>query len=190
MRNLLTLLLLLHAAPAFAGWTSGVNPKHLVSPGLASIVYSPDQKEGAPTFKEALDALARAGKVQRLEVITLHWLVQEASFQKELMAGLQTSAPNELAEALSSAGNMHNPKVLQLRKPLQASALSTPTVKTIDVYLSQYGLHVSGVSTEKLSIVGSNGQRKLMCFMWLQVSQRPALRPNNSFKPKPLRGSA
>jgi hypothetical protein len=110
MRNLLTLLLLLHAAPAFAGWTSGVNPKHLVSPGLASIVYSPDQKEGAPTFKEALDALARAGKVQRLEVITLHWLVQEASFQKELMAGLQTSAPNELAEALSSAGNMHNPK--------------------------------------------------------------------------------
>ena len=188
MRNLLAFLLLIHAAPTLAGWTNGVNPKHLVSPGLASIVYSPHQEEGAPTFKEALNALARTGNVHRLEVITLHWLVQDASFQTELMSALRASAPKELAQALRSAGNTHNPKIVQLRRPLEASALSTPTVRRINSDLSHYGLKVSGVSTEKISIVDSNGQRKLMCFLWLSVSQRAVLRPNNSFKPTPHRG--
>jgi hypothetical protein len=188
MRKVLALLLLIHAAPTLAGWTSGVNPEHAVSPGATWISYSPHQDEGAPTFKDALDALARTGNVHRLDVIDLHWLVEDASFQKELIVALQASAPSELAQAMRSSGNTHNPKVVQLRRPFEASVLSTPTVTKIISDLSHYGLDVFGASSEKLTIFRSNGQPKLMCFLWLSVSQQAVLRPNNSFKPTPHRG--
>ena len=173
MRSLLAALLFLYATETLAGWIGGVDPEHLLSPGRAHIAYSPQQGDGASTFKEALDALARDGHAQRIEGVSLHWLVQDASFQKELMSALRESAPKELAEAFASAGNMHNPKMIQLRHPFEAAVLTTPTINQIGSELAKYGLYVSGVSTEKLSIVRSSVGRKFMCFLELQVSWRP-----------------
>jgi hypothetical protein len=149
VKTFLVALLLIYAAPAFGGWVGSVSPKHLVSRELASIQYSPSQGEGTKTFKEAVDALARSGKVDRLEVITLSWLVQDPSFQKELMSSLQKVAPKELAEAMRSAGNIHNPRIDQLRRPFEDAVLATPTINSINADLSPYGLYVSGASTEK-----------------------------------------
>jgi hypothetical protein len=187
MRKLLVALLFIYMSPALAGWVVGVDQKHLVPSGLVSIEYSEHRGDGDETFRGAVDALAQSGKIQRLEVIALHWLVQDASFQKELISALQKSAPRELAEAARSSGNVHNPKMIQLRRPFEAAVLTTPTVKSINADLSGYGLHVSGVSTEKLSLVDIDDRRDFMCFLWLEVS---ALRPNNSFKPKPPRHGA
>ncbi len=172
MRKTLAILFLVHATPVLAGWSSEVNPRHLVSPGLVHIAYSPDPEHGSPTFKAALDRLAEDGQVDRLELITLHRLVEIADFQKELMAVVQEISPKELSDALNATANMHDQKMVQLRRPFEAAVLSTPTVKTIDAELSRYGLQVSGASTEKLSLVKRNGVRHVMCFLWLQVSPR------------------
>jgi hypothetical protein len=183
MKWLAAALLFICMAPATAGWIGRVSPEHLVSPGSASIVYSSHQADGAPTFSGALDDLARRGHVQRLEGVALHALVRDPSFQKELMAAVKQSAPKELAEAMRSAGNMHNPKMVQLREPFEKAVLLTPTVKKIDLDLARHGLLVVSAATEKLTLVGSDGQKRFMCFLSLQVSHRSA-KPVRSSKQK------
>lgn len=172
MKNYLVLLLLICSTSALAGWTSAINPKHQLSPGRVNIAYSPDQTEGVTTFKDALDGLADDGFIHRLEIISLHWLLEDANFQRELMSALQESAPNALAEALRSTGRMNNPKVVQLIRPFETSVLTTPTVTQINADLAPYGLLVSGATTEKFSLVGSDQNRKFKCFLWLTVSPR------------------
>lgn len=169
MRKLVAALLFICMAPATAGWIASVS-EHPLSPGLVSVIYS--SRDGAPAFSGALDDLARRGLVQRIEGVSLHALVGDPTFQNELMAAVRQSAPKELAEAMRSAGNMHNPKMVQLRKPFEKAVLLTPTVKRIDRDLARYGLYVVSAATEKLTLLGGNDQKRFMCFLSLQISHR------------------
>jgi hypothetical protein len=184
MKALIFAVMIFSSTSATAGWVGGANPNHLVSPGQAGIAYVPDK--GQLTFEDALRTLVRDGHIGRLESVALHWLVQDLGFQSELIAALQYVAPEDLAAAQHSAGNIQNPEMVQLRRSLSTAVLSTPTAKSINTSLSRYGLHVSGVEHEKLTFVGPPDNRRLMCFLWLKISPLSApARPNNSFKPKP-----
>lgn len=165
MKMLIGAVLLTCVTPAIAGWVGGVSPNHRVSPGRATIDYSADSAKGSATFRDALDDLARRGHVQRLEWVSLQPMLEQRSFQNELRTVLKESAPRELAAALSSAGNMHNPKMIALRRPFAEAVLLTPTVKRISAELARYNLQVAGVSTEKFELWAGEGEKRFMCIV-------------------------
>lgn len=104
-----------------------------------------------------------AVNLQRLEWVSLQPMLEQRSFQNELRTVLKESAPRELAAALGSAGNMHNPKMIALRRPFEEAVLLTPTVKRISAELARYNLQVAGVSTEKLELWAGEGGKRFMC---------------------------
>lgn len=158
---------------AFAGWTNNVLPADdRFAPGRAIILHRPEG--GLPAFKDALNGLVQTGNVKRLELITLHSLLDETAFQGEVFAELAKIAPRKLADAKRSAGKA--PKgIIALRKVLDEAVVATPTVKSINGELATVGLHVSGSSHEKLTLRFEDGQYRLKCFLWLTVA--PATRP-------------
>lgn len=108
MKAVLALLLCVVALPALAGWVAESRPRHLVSPGMVLIQYLPEEELGVNTFEEAFDDVAKSGAVGRVELITMHSLVRDETFQAELRHALEASAPAQLAAALGSSGNMDN----------------------------------------------------------------------------------
>jgi len=92
-------------------------------------------------------------------------MLEQRSFQNELRTVLKESAPRELAAAVSSAGNMHNPKMVALRRPFAEAVLLTPTVKRISAELARYNLQVVGVSTEKFELWDGEGEKRFMCIV-------------------------
>jgi len=170
VRTLISFLILCGTSTGFAGWTSSVRPDDdRFSPARASIAYVEDG--GLPAFKDALNKLAQSDHIQRLEFIELHWLVSDSTFQHEVFSALEQSVPRELDAAKRSAGNMHNPKMTALRAPFAQAVLATPTVTKINTELARFGLRVSRIDQEKLSLIRDDkGQQQFICFLWLIVS--------------------
>lgn len=137
------LILLSMALPLHSGW--------VVTPS-ARIAYSSEPGKGHATFEEALKELSVRGQIHKLTTIYGFELLGEESFQKELFAGLERDAPRELREARNSAGNMHNPKMSQLRKPFAQALLATPTITTISTSLAAHDLAITGSSIEKFEL--------------------------------------
>jgi hypothetical protein len=152
------------ALPLHAGW--------LVAKDFTRITYSSKQGEGHASFDEALKELSKGGHIQKLVVIDL-FLSSDEALQNELFAGLARDAPYELKEALASSGNMHNPKIQQLRKPFDKALLATPTIKKLSASLAVHGLTISRVSCEKFSLISTpaNPKRHFFGTVWLDVSK-------------------
>ena len=166
MKVIAFLILASFAQGAQAGWLARVLPQtHSYSPGRVIINFSSDPGEGVATFGEALSELAKTGHAQRLDLITLHGLLQHSPpFEREIAAVVQSSAPREWAEATKSAGNMHNPKVVALGPLFDRAVLAAPTVRTLSRDLERVGLRIAEASHEKLMIVGEGNDRHLDCF--------------------------
>lgn len=166
-----------------AGW--------IVTAGSPSLVYSARQGEGHDSLEDALQELSDSGRSRELDVITAHWLLQDDAFQQELFAGLEREVPGELAAARKSAGNMHNPKMLQLGKPFKRVLLTTPTITKLNASLAVHGLIISGVGVEKFELRSTlNDPRdRFHAFLWLNVtrllppSQAP-IQPGNRQQPR------
>jgi hypothetical protein len=147
-----------------AGWTiDGSN-----------ILYSEKQSGGSPSFADALQKLASQDPSAQLRSIELSGLLADPDLEKELAAALERDSPREWHEALKSAGNMHNPKMLQLAKPFQKAVLATPSVKDIVSVLSAHHLVVTKVSYEELQLIKSETSgRRFIGFVWLIVAKAP-----------------
>ena len=148
LRPILALLIIVSPCLAVEKWTIGVVPKDKT---LGHIAISQD---GFDSLTDAVLQFPKQAPQARLTHIWIGLTVDhDALAQKEIMSYLQQHYPKELKAATESAGNMHNPKVIPLRKPFEEALLSTTFVKNLQVDLAKIGYEVSGVSTEKFTFV-------------------------------------
>jgi hypothetical protein len=150
-----------------AGW--------IVRTDSARIEYSAEPDKGYKSFDEALKDMADNGRIQKLDGIVAHPLLADETFQMELFAGLERNAPRELKEAQKSAGNMHNPKMLQLWKPFEKALLATPTITKLNTSLAAYGLTISHPEVEKFELRNTlaDSRRRFHGSLWLYVTKSP-----------------
>ena len=168
----LLILFSLVATSAQAGWDSRINPIDSdFKPGSASIRYIEGDEYGHTTFHGAFNELQEAGNLDLLEMIIMHGQVVKPTFQSEIIKALEEHAPREFAEAMESAGNMHNPKLVPLNGVLDEIVLLTPTVVKIDAQLAQVGLGVVRASHEKLMLLRVEGELVIAFFLYLIVAE-------------------
>jgi len=171
MRTFSLILFLLFSTVAFADWEVSVNPEDSSwLPGKAFIKYLPDDQEGLESFSDALTALEQSGRADHLHSIILHGLVRNPTFQKELRAELNRLAPEQLAEAERSSGNMHNPKLVPLNKILDEVVLAMPMIQGFDSELASVGLRIDGASHEKLFFWRREGGTDISFMLWLGIA--------------------
>ena len=172
MRNLCiaTLALVVASSSAMADWGVTALPK---MSGLDAeryvLIYHADAERGTRSIGEAVGDLAKAGHIVALRTLTLHDLVQDETFQKELFEQLEKIAKEGLDAARRSAGNMHNPKMTALHADFARAVMGTPTVTAFAAALAPHGMKISGPSFEKLELHKENQGHRLWCFLWLSV---------------------
>ena len=90
------------------------------------------------------------------------------AFQGELQKTLATHFPKEYGEALSCAGNMHNPKIRGLNKVLSAAILQTETWRRVAVYSAQKGYEESRAPQgfEKLTFAADEDGKRALDALW------------------------
>ncbi len=139
-------------------------------PGKAFIKYLPDDQEGFESFGDALAALEQNGRVEYLHSIILHGLVRDPLFQTELRAELNRLAPDQLAEAEQSSGNMHNPKLIPLSQILDEVVLAMPMIQGFESDLASVGLRIEDASHEKLFFWRREGGTDISFMLWLGIA--------------------
>jgi len=108
---------------AFAGWETNVVPKIRGVDGDGYVmIYQSDADRGTKSIAGPIETLSSAGHLSSLQTLTVHQLVEDATFQRELFEQMERIAPEELKAARRSAGNMHNPKI-----PLYTHAFRRPS---------------------------------------------------------------
>jgi hypothetical protein len=154
---------------AHAGWEIHRIPGsdgHTTSRVVLSRHTQPDR--GEPTVEAALKSLSSA-EVSLVDMIGIHDILFDDEFQKDLKELLVQIAPDAMRAAESSAGNMHNPKMIALHRHFEASVLRTKLVGSVSTSLARHGLAITRVSHEKLSLIDHSGQRRFMCILSLSV---------------------
>lgn len=153
--------------PLHAGW--------FVQPDTARIQYSSKQSEGYESFDEALKELSESGRIEKLDGIIAHELLPDDALQNELFAALERDAPQKLAVALKSSGNMHNQKMRQLWDSFAKALLATPTVTKLNASLAGYGLTVGRPEVEKFELrnTSTDSRRRFHDTLWLYVTKSP-----------------
>ena len=91
--------------------------------------------------------------------------------QKELHEFLSSNYPELHAEALSSAGNMHNPKVTALREPINQAILASSLAKEIGIALTSRCERIASTSYEKFMIRKKDGHPIYSAMVWLSTEK-------------------
>ena len=76
-----------------------------------------------------------------------------------------------LEDALSSSGNMHNPKVTPLRKVFSECLLATPSLQKVDKIFRKHGYTISSVSHEKFRIDKALKTPVFKAITWLKITK-------------------
>ena len=148
LRSILALLVFVSPCLAVEKWTIGVVPPDNT---LGHIAISQD---GLDSLTDAVLQFRNQAPHARLTHIWIGLMLDhDALAQEEVMGYLRQHYPKELKAAMESAGNMHNPKVMPLRRPFEEALLSTTFVKKLQADLVKIGYAVSGASTEKFTLI-------------------------------------
>jgi hypothetical protein len=154
-----------------AGWeATEVVPKETgVKGDRYVLIYHPDTDRGTKSIGKAIDNLSQAGHVYALQTLAIHGLIQDETFQKEVFEQLEKIAPELLAAATRSAGNMHNPKMTALRADFARAVMGTPTVTAFATALAAHGMKISRPSFEKLELHKKDQGHVFSCALWLST---------------------
>ena len=174
LRGLAFATALLCCTGARADWTVRIHrPADATTPATATLVH-PDSGDASPA------ALARvlAGHVATPgapapRTMVAHGLAGSDAFQAELAAALRRSAPSEFAQALASAGNMHNPRMVPLRAHVEREVLRTPTVQALAPVLASHGLGFGRAGVEKLVLQGPPDAPRLSFMLFITIEPTP-----------------
>jgi len=160
---------------ALAGWDTQVIPKLTGVDGDRYVmIYQPDADRGTKSIAGSIEALSRAGHLSSLQTLTIHKLLEDATFQRELFEQMERIAPEELKAARRSAGNMHNPRMTALHTSFSQAVMATPTVTALNQALGKHRMKIVRPSFEKLEF-HKNGQKETFrCFLWLTVEPESA----------------
>lgn len=102
---------------------------------------------------------------------------EDRRLQEQLLTTLQVITPRETDEALRSAGNMHNPKVIALHSAVATAFLRTDLVHSLNSELHKHGLEINRVSLEKLTLRRDGNAPTIDACVWLVVTQMLATPP-------------
>lgn len=102
------------------------------------------------------------------------YLEKNSAIHKELLEQFQKDYPKLLKDALSSAGNPHNPKIIPLRGVFAECLLKTPTVLKVAEKLKGMGLMLDGVVFEKFWYMEMHTGRGRRFFSMASLKVKPA----------------
>lgn len=160
--------------PASAGWTVESRPSaDRSTPANAVLMYPDSGDASADALRTALLEYAARADIRRLDAMVAHRLVDDRAFQRELATALHRSAPRELAGALESSGNMHNPRVVPLRAHVERSVLETPTLQALEAVLSTHGLGFARAGIEKFVVTGPPDEPLFSFMLFLRIHPAP-----------------
>jgi hypothetical protein len=137
-------------------------------------VFSSDK--GTKTIGEAIDGCPRNTKLKFMIIGGLH---NSPSFQEDIGAYFSEYHPDLLKGALSSSGNMHNPKVVSLIKPFMKAFPTTRMMNDVYEQLKGLGYAVESTYHEKFSLIDSDESPKYSAVLYLNIVEKA---PNQSPK--------
>lgn len=129
--------------------------------GAAVIFASTD---GFVTLRAAIDSVPKDTWIKHIRVSALS---EYSAFQSELHTYMRQHYPEELTQALASTGNMHNPKVVALRKAFSEAVLNSEFVKSVNADFSRRCERVTSVSFEKFMIYKKASTPLFEAMLWL-----------------------
>lgn len=144
--------------------------------GNDGVVLIGASREGFETFSEAVDSVEKELWIQYIRLSTLF---HHPQLQNEIHEYMKRNYPKELKEALHSAGNMHNPKVLILHKAFKEAILNSSYVKALNDAFLHRCERISSVSIEKFYIVKRNPQPYYDAMVWLTTEKCSPTRASN-----------
>lgn len=160
---------------AFAGWETKVVPQSTGVEGDRYVmIYQSDADRGAKSIAGSIEALASAGHLSSLQTLTIHELVEDATFQREVFEQMERIAPAALQAARRSAGNMHNSKMIALHACFSQAVMATPTVTALNEALGKHRMKIVRPSFEKLELHRKDQTETFGCFLWLTTAPESA----------------
>lgn len=182
MRNIVIVLILTVSNFVFAsdsGWDVSIHNNEWAT------MF--DTHQGDLSLTEAVNSVPKGIWLRNFRVFLSE---DDHVLQKELHEFLNSNYPELHAEALSSAGNMHNPKVISLREPIKQAILALSLAKKIGAALTLRCERIASTSYEKFMIrkkmdnqsialwfgyLPKNAPNKLYCLgrcaLWTNFSQ-------------------
>lgn len=123
---------------------------------------------GVDSLKDVIAAVPKSVWIRSVQVSTL---AQFDGLQHELHTYLQRHYPQELADALASAGNMHNPKVVALREGFKEAVLASDFVKQMNADFRGRCESITSVDIEKFFITTQSSSPQFEAMLWLKTEQ-------------------
>jgi hypothetical protein len=120
-----------------------------------------------------IEGLSSTGSLLNIKriVIHSHAFMNDKKVQKQIFDELERMCPKILAEAKSSAGNMHNPKVCALQNYFDRALLETPFVKNINVRLSTSNLRIAKEYTDKFWMENKDNDHLIGCAPCMSIER-------------------
>lgn len=123
---------------------------------------------GVDSLKDAIAAVPKSVWIRSVQVSPL---AQFDGLQHELQTYLQQHYPQMLADALASAGNIHNPKVVALWQGFKEAVLASGFVKQINSDFSGLCESITSVDIEKFFITTQSLSPQFEAMVWLKTEQ-------------------
>ncbi len=127
-----------------------------------------DTHQGKLSLIEAVDSVPKGIWLRNFRVFLSE---NDLELQKDLHELLSSNYPDLHADALSSAGNMHNPKVTALREPIKEAILASSLAKEISAALTSRCERIVSTSYEKFMIWKNNGKQTYSAMVWLSTQK-------------------
>ena len=150
MRNIVAILLFSVSCFAFAsdtGWDVSIHDDEWAT------LY--DTHQGKLSLNQAVESVPKGVWLRNFRVFLSE---DDLALQNELHEFLSSNYPELHAKALSSAGNMHNPKVTALREPIKEAILASGLAKEIGIALASRCERIARTSYEKFTIRKKDGK--------------------------------
>lgn len=123
---------------------------------------------GVDSLKDAIAAVPKSVWIRSVQVSPL---AQFDGLQHELHTYLQQHYPQVFADALASAGNIHNPKVVALREGFKEAILASGFVKQMNADFSARCESITSVDIEKFFITTQSSSPQFEAMLWLKTEQ-------------------
>ena len=143
-----------------SGWNVSVHDEE-----WATLYETP---QGELSLSEAVDAVPKGIWLRNFRIFLSE---DHPLLQRELHEFLSSNYPDLHNEALSSSGNMHNPKVIEIREPVREAILASTFAKKIGNALASRCERIASASYEKLIIQKNNDTPIYSAMVWLSTEK-------------------
>lgn len=152
---------------------------------VSNFVFETDLDWGVSTYEDEwatifdgplgelslLDAVNSVAKGVWLKHFRILLSGKDKVLQQELNEYLSSNYSSLYREALGSAGNMHNPKVIALREPIKNAIMASSLVNEVSVALASRCERVASTSYEKFTIWKESGKPIFSAMIWLSTDK-------------------